>query len=350
MKARPIAAEAALPEPIAPEFSDDQPQEAAIAWMVELRSGDSTQETRQAFERWLMAHPSHKMAWDKLGGAVAHTLGGFPAQAMPAPGLRASTLETSLRRAGQRAAGRRRVLRAGLAIGGVGAGLGWLVPRLGLQLGLMPDVYADLSTGTAQRRQVTLPDGSQMLLDARSSVDLDFSSERRLVRLRQGQLIVSVQPGQAAPFIVQTAQGQAQALGTRYLVRQLENQTQVDVLEHRVAVSAYQGQTQVLEAGQGVRFNDEGEWVWQAVPPERSDAWARGLFIADDQPLSDLVEALRPYHAGLIRLAPKAAALRLTGRYALDDVPATLAALADTLPLAIQQRAAGWIIQIDTRN
>lgn len=350
MRAEPVASAIAGPGGAEARADDGAIQDAAIAWMVELRSGEATVRTRQAFERWLAAHPAHQAAWRKLDGALGHAFGDLPAATLAAQGQRAAVLETTLRGAGKRQAGRRRLLRSALAAAGVGAGLGWLVPRAGRQAGLMPDLYADLATGTGQRRQVTLPDGSLLTLDARSSVDLDFSGGQRLVRLRQGQLIVSVQPDQAAPFIVQTTQGQARALGTRYLVRQAADQTWVDVLEHRVAVSARDGQAHVLQAGQGARIGDDGRIALLTIQHDHSEAWARGLFIAHDQPLAELVEALRPYHAGFIRVSARAAGLRLTGRYVLDDVPATLAALADTLPLAVQQRVGGWLIQIDTKS
>lgn len=324
-------------------------EDSAIDWMVELRAGDVTPDTRQAFQRWLDARPEHRQAWQRLGGALEYAFGDLP-QAPRQAGLDAATVEVTLRQAEQHRHQRRRLLRNALILAGTGIGLGWLAPRTALHLGLAPDLLADLHTGTGERRSYTLPDGSLLTLDARSSVDLIFDATLRLVRLRQGQLIVSVQPGQAAPFIVETTQGQAQALGTRYLVRQESSLTRVDVLEHRVAVRLRDREaSQILEAGQGILMRAQTFERLPEAGTQQPDAWLHGRFIAHDRPLSDVIDALRPYHRGLLRISPQAAALRVTGNYSLDHPRATLTALAETLPLHIKTYASDWIIQIDTK-
>ncbi|PJO36248.1 hypothetical protein CTI10_023575 [Delftia acidovorans] len=78
-----------------------------------------------------------------------------------------------------------------------------------------------MRTGTGQRSHHRLPDGSEIELDARSAADIAYSDTRRLVRLREGALLAQVAasaPGQPLrPFVVQSAQGTAQALGTRFV-------------------------------------------------------------------------------------------------------------------------------------
>ncbi|KAG0749194.1 hypothetical protein G6F24_015275 [Rhizopus arrhizus] len=85
---------------------------------------------------------------------------------------------------------RRRLLALALLAGG-GAALGlystppWRVLTAGLR------------TATGERRTVTLPDGGMLYLNTGSAVDVDYGSERRLLRLYQGEVLVQTAPDNA---------------------------------------------------------------------------------------------------------------------------------------------------------
>ena len=317
--------------------------QAAIAWMVELRSGEAGASERAAFDRWLAADPSHVQAWRRLTGAVGQAFADVPAREAGAAGAVGQALAI----AAAQGARRRRLLRGALGVAGISLAAGWA----GREAGLVPDWRADLHTGTAERRRHVLADGSTLLLDARSSVDLRFSAAERGVLLRQGQLIASVQPGDA-PFVVHTTQGRVQALGTRFMVRQAEGRSLAVVLEHSVELATRDGlQRQVLRAG-------EAAWVETGgIAPVPADAWAegaadwqRGRLVAQDQPLGDVVEALRPYRRGLLQVSAEAARLRVSGSYALDDTDASLQLLAETLPIDVRVHSGDWLVRIALRD
>ena len=69
-------------------------------------------------------------------------------------------------------------------------------------------------------------------------------------------------------------------------------------------------------------------------------------------PPADLpvVAALRHYRRGLIRVAPEAARLRVTGAFPLDDVDAALTALAETMPIDVYRHAADWLVRIEPQR
>jgi transmembrane sensor len=68
---------------------------------------------------------------------------------------------------------------------------------------------------------------------------------------------------------------------------------------------------------------------------------------AHDLPLGEVVQALRAYRAGFIRVAPRAAALHVYGTFSLDDTDRALAALAETLPIAVNVYQRGWLVTIE---
>ena len=70
---------------------------------------------------------------------------------------------------------------------------------------------------------------------------------------------------------------------------------------------------------------------------------------AHDQPLGEVIESLRAYRRGLIRISERAAAIRLYGSYALADTDRVLALLAQTLPVRVQVYRGGWLVTIDAQ-
>lgn len=328
----------------AADEATDAATEAAIGWLVVLNSGAVSDAERAGFAAWLDAVPGHRAAWERLAGPLQDTFA--PARAVAArPGVRAGLLGDTLARAEARTARRRRLLRGALGLGGMAAGAALLAER---QVPLA-QWSADLRTGTGERLEHRLPDGSVLTLDARSAADLDFGPGRRTVVLRQGALVADVRAqagSQAAPFIVRTAHGEVRALGTRFVVRRDEADSYVGMLEHRVEVTAVSGQRLTLEEGRAARFGPQGV-AGSSLEPLAASAWRQGLYEAHDQPLGDVVEAMRAYRRGLLRVSPRAAALHVYGSYALDDTDRALAALAETLPIQVRIYRFGWLVVIE---
>jgi len=319
----------------------DAATEAAIGWLVVLNSGAVSDAERGGFAAWLNAAPSHRAAWERLASPLQDQL----APARAAAAHRTGILGDTLARAEADASQRRRLLRGALGLGGVATGAALLVAE---RYAPLTQLAADLHTGTGERREVALPDGSTLTLDARSAADIDFGPGRRTVTLRQGALIATVSAG-GAPFVVRTAHGQVRALGTRFVVRQDAADSYVGMLEHSVEVTAAPaGQRLELPEGRAARFGARGvALVDDGSTPQSASAWQRGLLEVHDQPLGSVVQALRAYRAGFIRIAPEAARLRVYGSYALDDTDRALAALAETLPISVRVYRKGWLVVIE---
>jgi transmembrane sensor len=67
------------------------------------------------------------------------------------------------------------------------------------------------------------------------------------------------------------------------------------------------------------------------------------------QPLSEVVQALRPYRHGFIRISPAAARLQVLGAFPLDDSDRVLDALEQTLPIRVT-RHGGWLVSIEAAS
>lgn len=305
--------------------------EQAVAWMVRLRSGRDDARQQALFQQWLGDDPANVHAWEQL----QRGLGEHFEVVRRAPGALRDTLL-------QPEVSRRDVLRAMAGLSVLGGSL-WFAASSDTGQALT----ADLRTGTGERCSLTLADGSRLTLNADSAVDLAFSGGRRLVRLRRGGLVVQVAADPSRPFIVRSAQGDVRALGTRFLVEQLADATRVVVLEHAVRASLPNGTELDLAEGQAALLHAQRIEPLTAGQAYRAD-WVQGHLSVLDEPLALVIDALRPYRPGFVRVSPQVRNLRVQGVFPLDDSERTLAALEETMPISVKRYGA-WLTLIEAR-
>lgn len=302
--------------------------EQATRWIVLLRSGHASEAERQAFHAWRARDPRH----DDLCQRLERTLGVF--QVPLAQGIDGNVLQRTL----NAPSSRRKLLQRAL----VGAGLmvgGGLVFTSGLSS--LEGLSADLSTGIGQRQTVRLDDGSELVLNAQSATDVRFDEQRRLLRWRGGEGLLRV-VSDRRPFIVQTEAGDLFTPAARVLLRERGGQCRVGALDAPLQVVTRGGDRLQLQAGQEVSFDRFRFGVVQAVRSGDS-AWVNGLLEVRDSPLSEVIEALRPYRHGVLRLDPAVAGLRVSGLFRLDQSDVVLEALSRTLPIRVGRRSEYWV-------
>ncbi|MBV6287441.1 FecR domain-containing protein [Pseudomonas aegrilactucae] len=302
--------------------------EQAAHWYTRLNDTDATAHDREAWQAWLGAAPTHAWAWQQAERLQQrlHRL----------PGALA---ERTLGLAGEERRAKRRSVLKGLALL-LGSGtLGWGGYREAKQ----GPWFADYRSAVGERLPVTLADGSQLLLNTDTAVDVIFDAGQRRVLLRQGEVMVTTAADpQRRPFSVHTTQGTVRALGTRFSVRDAGAWAQVAVFEHAVQITPEHGSAQRVEAGQGCRFDRQQLQAPQALD-YASGAWSRGLLIANDQRLDDFVAELGRYRQGWLRCDPAVGHLRISGTFALGDSEQILQALVDALPIRAQRRTRFWV-------
>lgn len=321
----------------------DHTTEAAIEWLVVMRSGEATPTDRQAFERWLQRDAAHQQAWQRLTGPVDGLFANARAVNQRHPG-QADAIDGALHDSLRHAAQRRSMLRGALALGGVSASAALLAHRSWP----LQDLLADLRTGTGERRQFALADGSSVLLNARSAANALTGRGPRGVVLQGGEAIAQVVAA-AEPFTLRSLHGQADVapgVAARLLVRQGPQHSLAVALEQPLQLTTAQGAQQTLVPGQAAWFGHHGI---DTAPYMAATAatWQRGQLEVHDRPLGEVVAALQAYRRGLLRITSAAAALRVYGSYPLDDTDRALEAMAQTLPVAVHRHPGGWLVRID---
>jgi transmembrane sensor len=310
----------------------------ATRWIVLVNSGQASVAEQQAFRDWRALDPRH----EHLCSRLETTLGVL--QVPAAQGVDSDLLRRTL----AAPSSRRKLLRQTLLFGGLAVSAG----ALGSRALPVDSLVADLRTGTGERRTVALQDGSRLTLNARSAVDIAFDERQRRLHLRSGEILVRVaeaparpsvsRPFVARPFIVDTPFGEATALGRDLLLRHGDDGSHAFSLASPLALQARDGSKLTMAAGEQVHFGRQG--FGPVMPSQGTEsAWIDGLLEVRDRPLREVIEALRPYRSGVVRVDPDIARLRVSGLFRLDDSELMLEALVRTLPIRVSRLTDFWI-------
>lgn len=302
--------------------------EEAAGWLVRFRSEALSASDHAAFERWRGRSPAHAAAWARAQDML-RSFGQVP------PALGAQALR------GLDRPGRRQVLRtvAGLLALGPAAWLAWRE---------LPwrEWAADARTAAGEQRRLQLADGTQLILNTATAVDILYTADQRVVWLRAGEILLTTGKDPSPvlrPFIVRTAQGTVQALGTRFLVRDEGRRVRVAVFEGAVDIGpAGGGAHRVLQAMQQTVF-DAGHVAAATDADAAQASWEHGMLAATNWRLADLVDELARYRRGFLRCDPAVADLRVSGAFPLHDIDAGLRLLEKTLPVRISRVTPYWV-------
>ena len=299
----------------------------AAEWLTTMMSGQATQAEQQAWTSWRAQHPDHERAWTH----IERVSGGF----------KALDAQASRKALAPRGAARRQGLKLAIVLAAFGAG-GWL----GLRTQPLRGMLADLSTGVGQRREVMLADGSRLHLNGDSAVNLRYTDTQRLLELVKGEIFIATAKEIGRPYRplrVETAHGQAQALGTRYSVRHQDSHTFVAVEDGAVRLTTRDsGASRIIEAGQGAAMTAQRIAAPQAVSAD-TWAWRQGLILADGMLLRDFLHQLSRYRHGLLGCDDAVAGLRISGAFPLADTEAVLLSLPNSLPVSIHFHTRYWV-------
>lgn len=343
-----------IPQPI----TDD-----AAGWMALLDSERCNEADRLAFARWLDEDPRHRWAFQELSEVWAQlrTLGDVRpmmdrAQVRRLPSARpaAPTVAPTLWPP-------RREWSTLLA--SVFAIVGLLI-----HLGFNAQAQR-FSTGTAEVRNVLLPDGSTVELNARTTMTVEMDKALRQVRLDAGDAVFHVAKD-GRPFVVATARGEVAALGTSFAVQQDDAGMEVSVLEGRVAVTlasaelpltVYDGKVDftpraeraVLDPGERVGIST---WLHdrESVTEDqlrRDLAWRHGWVEYQDEPLQSVIGDMRRYSPVSIHLADRRLRdIRVTGRFQIGDVSGLLDHLGTENDVRVDHGGPRWVVLRSTKT
>ncbi|GLO01792.1 sensor [Pseudomonas putida] len=194
------------------------------------------------------------------------------------------------------------------------------------------------------QRELVLADGSQVLLDSGSRLQIERHLRSRQLELLEGQARFTVVHADA-PFIVHSQGVRVRDIGTVFDVRSDVRGVRVGVLEGAVEVGIGHGAVQPLRAGQQLLAAAGELGEVQAVASGAMEAWRSSVLRFDGTPLRDAIVDLQRYSEVPLRLADeRTGGLRLSGELDSRQVRALQEQLPVVLPVTVVRAADGGLV------
>ena len=183
--------------------------------------------------------------------------------------------------------------------------------------------FNTLSTGKGEQYQLKLPDGSQVWLNAASSIryPVAFNGNQRSVELNGEayfEVARSASSAGSTPFIVHTRDQQVEVLGTHFNVNAYDDEhiSKTTLLEGAVRIMPMAKQ---LAPGQQLRVQN-GQSSILSVHAEDAIAWKNGEFIFNNETLEEIMQRVARWYDVEVRYdhapARKITFLGAVSRYA----------------------------------
>ena len=237
--------------------------------------------------------------------------------------------------------GRRKAIGALLGLAGIGSSAA-LAKQLWHEW--VPQWQTAFATSAGRIGRLPLPDGSELMLDAESAVEVRLLTARREVKLLRGGAFFAVARDTARPFVVLASGARVTVLGTRFAVEMDAKGVAVSVESGRVSVQgAVSADALVLGPGDAAR-------VGLAATPERSPPrpaeavapWRTGWLDFDQVPLGEAATRLNRYRPGApVMVDPAVTALPVFARVNIARSTLWLQGLPTVLPVSVSTAADG---------
>lgn len=206
----------------AADFESSSIEETAADWFVRRRDGLPPEAERE-YQAWVDADPRH-------AAAMAEFHATWEVVSFPASAKR----DREAARVLDRWAAARRRRPYVIAVAGLAAAAALVFAFL--PLGAPSRAVLPAVAVAVRPNLETLPDGSTVELNAGAEIAVNFTPERRSVRLVHGEAFFSVTKDATRPFVVSARGVEVRAVGTAFAVRFDTEEVGVLVTEGRVAV------------------------------------------------------------------------------------------------------------------
>src|SRR5882757_2062709 len=184
------------------------------------------------------------------------------------------------------------------------------------------------TTAVGQQRVRVLRDGTQVVLNTDTRIEVNYDEHFRRVRLVRGEARFDVSKRPAWPFLVSVGDQEIRALGTSFIVRHDNDQDlSVTLVDGRISVAPVAGNgeappqaPQVLVPGQRLVFSRHHAPAMDRPDLSRLTAWERGRVEFDATSLEDAATEMNRYTTTrLIVPDAEVAQLRIGGVFRAGD-------------------------------
>ncbi|PHZ86400.1 FecR family protein [Paremcibacter congregatus] len=201
----------------------------------------------------------------------------------------------------------------------------------------LPVIYG---TALGDNKSIELSDGSRVILNTESQVEIQYEANRRVIKLLKGEAHFEVASNKARPFEVYAGTNIVRAIGTAFAVQVKPEMVAVTVTEGTVQLatlvqdpedrSVKEVSLAFVQKGQTAEFNENIKTINSIAPNEldRRLAWRSGTLVFNGQPLEQVIEEIHRYTTTQIIIAdPEIRSLKIGGYFKTSEIEDMLKAL-----------------------
>ncbi len=326
-------------------------EDLAAIWFLHLSEPDCSKRDRAAFEQWRSTAPAHAEAYDRIERSLvfADRHSSHPLLADLMDEILAET-EPEKTKKGWFVAS---VALAGTVMIAV-------MVYMFIPLGISGIVVHDTIIG--ERSTIALSDGSTVILNTNSRIEVEYTDDQRSLTLLRGQAIFEVAKNKNWPFVVEAGNQRITALGTSFDVRldQELEAVKIVLVEGRVAVDEFlligpKSQQKAIPSKR-IELNVGERLIASAGVPrtavkinlDKAISWKSGKVIFREEFLTQAVREVNRYSTENIRLAddPRVRNLRVSGIFNTGQVKSFVYVLESTHNLTAQRTSKNEITLI----
>lgn len=240
-----------------------------------------------------------------------------------------------------------RILSASLAMALVAAVALWLL--------LAPARY---ETGIGEQRSIVLDDGSMVILNTASRIEVEYSKQRRAIRLVRGEALFEVTKDAARPFEVSVGATVVRAVGTQFNIYRRSDRAIVTVVSGKVKVIPDTGTQDAASGSNHPAAESRGEVIATAervivTPSGMSErehlsdltpvtAWTQRQLVFENRPLAEVADEFNRYNRQRILIESQALqSQEVTGVFQANDAASFLAFISGVTGVAVRVNEQG---------
>jgi len=217
-----------------------------------------------------------------------------------------------------------------------------IAPTFFRQPNILQDLQSDYFTVIGEQRQITLTEGSRLLLNTDSAVKIDINNNVRRVQLLRGEVFFEVAHDANRPFLVDAGNTHARVTGTAFSVNLRNKHVVITVAEGTVESSSTINSTKItsLIPGESITYDEQQLTRLQTTDLRQALAWRQGQIVFIQTKLADVVAEMNRYRRGHIMIIDSKLSNRLiTGVFSINRINDAIPELKQTLGIPTHQFA-----------
>ncbi|MDR1403730.1 MAG: FecR domain-containing protein [Tannerellaceae bacterium] len=201
------------------------------------------------------------------------------------------------------------------------AGAGWLYTSY--RESSAPVAMQSIVVPAGQRINISLPDGTNVWLNARSELKYPVSFNKKERRLHlNGEAYFEVTENKEKPFIVSTGQGSVEALGTDFNVEAYSEKGNFEttLMKGRVRVLSPDNRAAVYLSPDNKAVLKDGKFIVERVDDYTEYRWIEGLICFKNEPFVEIMKTFEKYYGVTVEVKNRQARKYMyTGKFRHTD-------------------------------